>query len=86
MLVSKSDFKRTEAGKLIVNLSIGDRKYIAQSLYEQMKKDDIIDIELFKSYLVVVVSKDMVTDTIQQLKSIPARCFTKAHFIQLHNF
>lgn len=86
MLVSKSDFKRTEAGKLIVNLSIGDRKYIAQSLYEQMKKDDIIDVELFKSYLVVVVSKDMVTDTIQQLKSIPARCFTKAHFIQLHNF
>lgn len=54
MLVSKSDFKRTEAGKLIVNLSIGDRKYIAQSLYEQMKKDDIIDIELFNNSSLII--------------------------------
>lgn len=86
LLVSKSDLKRNEAGKLIVNLSIGDRKYIAQSLYEQMKVDDKVDIKLFKSYLVVVARKDMVADTIQQLKSIPAKCFTNAHFIQLHNF
>lgn len=86
LLVSKSDLKRNEAGKLIVNLSIGDRKYIAQSLYEQMKVDDKVDIKLFKSYLVVVARKDMVADTILQLKSIPAKCFTNAHFIQLHNF
>ena len=51
-----------------------------------MKVDDKVDIKLFKSYLVVVARKDMVADTILQLKSIPAKCFTNAHFIQLHNF
>lgn len=85
-LVSKTDTERSEAGKLIPELSHTDRKYIAQSIYEQIKEDDKIDIELFKSYLVVVARKDMVMDTILQLKSIPAKCFTNAHLIQLHKF
>lgn len=85
-LVSKTDTERSEAGKLIPELSHTDRKYIAQSIYEQIKEDDKINIELFKSYLVVVARKDMVMDTILQLKSIPAKCFTNAHLIQLHKF
>ena len=63
-----------------------DRKHIANTLFEQMKIEDKIDNELFKSYVLVICNQDMTTEALLQIKSIPADKYTKGQKINLLKF
>lgn len=63
-----------------------DRKQIANTLFEQLKIEDKLDNELFKSYALVISNKDMTTEALLQIKSIPADRYSQAQKINLLKF
>lgn len=82
-LLDKTETHRIEAVEHLKELSLSERKTIANVLYEKMKKENEIDNDLFKSYLKVISRKDMMVDAIAQLKSIPVKFYSKAQIAML---
>lgn len=82
-LLDKTEIHRTEAVELLKDLSLAEHKTIAKVLYEKMKKENDIDNDLFKSYLKVISRKDMMAETLSQLKSIPVQYYSKPQIAML---
>ncbi len=85
-LMAKNETNRKEAEEFLKDLSLMDRKHIANTLFEQMKIEDKIDNELFKSYVLVICNQYMTTEALLQIKSIPADKYTKGQKINLLKF
>lgn len=82
---AKSEILRREAVKILDELSLAERKIIAKTLYDAMKTDGKLEQDIFKSYVKVIDSKDMITDALVQIKSIPAYCYTKGQITLIAN-
>lgn len=82
---AKSEILRREAVKILDELSLAERKIIAKTLYDAMKTDGKLEQDIFKSYVKVIDSKDMITDALVQIKSIPACCYTKGQITLIAN-
>ena len=82
---AKSEILRREAVKILDELSLAERKIIAKTLYDAMKTDGKLEQDIFKSYVKVIDSKDMITDALVQIKSIPASCYTKGQITLIAN-
>lgn len=85
-LMAKTETNRKEAETYLKELSLMERKHIANTLFEQLKTEDKLDNELFKSYILVICYKDMTTEAMLQIKSIPADKYSKAQKINLLKF
>lgn len=85
-LMAKTETNRKEAETYLKELSLMERKHIANTLFEQLKTEDKLDNELFKSYILVICYKDMITEAMLQIKSIPADKYSKAQKINLLKF
>ena len=84
--MAKNETNRKEAETFLKELSLMDRKHIANTLFEQLKIEDKLDNELFKSYVLVICNKDMTTEALLQIKSIPADRYSQAQKINLLKF
>lgn len=85
-LMAKTETNRKEAETYLKELSLMERKHIANTLFEQLKTEDKLDNELIKSYVSVICFKDMITEAMLQIKSIPADKYSKAQKINLLKF
>lgn len=85
-LMAKTETNRKEAETYLKELSLMERKHIANTLFEQLKTEDKLDNELIKSYVSVICFKDMITEAMLQIKSIPADKYSKAQKIHLLKF
>lgn len=85
-LMAKNETNRKEAEAFLKELSLMDRKHIANTLFEQLKTEDKLDNDLFKSYALVICHNDMITEALLQIKSIPSDRYSQAQKIYLQNF
>lgn len=85
-LMAKNETNRKEAEAFLKELSLMDRKHIANTLFEQLKMEDKLDNDLFKSYALVICHNDMITEALLQIKSIPSDRYSQAQKIYLQNF
>lgn len=85
-LMAKNETNRKEAEAFLKELSLMDRKHIANTLFEQLKVEDKLDNDLFKSYALVICHNDMITEALHQIKSIPSDRYSQAQKIYLQNF
>ena len=85
-LMAKTETNRKEAETYLKELSLMERKHIANTLFEQLKTEDKLDNELIKSYVSVICFKDMITEAMLQIKSIPADKYSKAQKNNLLKF
>ena len=84
--MAKTETNRKGAETYLKELSLMERKHIANTLFEQLKTEDKLDNELIKSYVSVICFKDMITEAMLQIKSIPADKYSKAQKINLLKF
>ena len=84
--MAKNETNRKEAEAFLKELSLMDRKHIANTLFEQLKMEDKLDNDLFKSYALVICHNDMITEALLQIKSIPSDRYSQAQKIYLQNF
>lgn len=85
-LMAKNETNRKEAEAFLKELSLMDRKHIANTLFERLKMEDKLDNDLFKSYALVICHNDMITEALLQIKSIPSDRYSQAQKIYLQNF
>lgn len=85
-LMAKNETNRKEAEAFLKELSLMDRKHIANTLFGQLKMEDKLDNDLFKSYALVICHNDMITEALLQIKSIPSDRYSQAQKIYLQNF
>lgn len=85
-LMSKTDSNRNEAERMLNDLSLMDRKQIANTIFEQMKSEEELDKELLKSYVLVISYKDMVTEALTQIQSISAKRYSNAQIVEMQKF
>ena len=85
-LMAKNETNRKEAEAFLKELSLMDRKHIANTLFEQLKMEDKLDNDLFKSYALVICHNDMITEALLQIKSIPSDRYSQAQKIYLQKF
>lgn len=85
-LMAKNETSRIDAKEMLKDLYLMDRKHIANTLFDQMKSEDKLDNDLFKSYVLVICSKDMINDALHQIKSIPAEKYDQAQKVNLQKF
>ena len=85
-LMAKNETNRKEAEAFLKELSLMDRKHIANTLFEQLKMEDKLDNDLFKSYALVICHNDMITEALLQIKSIPSDRYSQVQKIYLQNF
>lgn len=85
-LMAKNETNRKEAEAYLKELSLMDRKHIANTLFERLKMEDKLDNDLFKSYALVICHNDMIAEALLQIKSIPSDRYSQAQKIYLQNF
>lgn len=70
--LAKSDSEREKAVELFGTLSESECALVIDAIYEEMLKTEVIDLDIFKSFMAVLSCKSMLDQAAKQIKKIPA--------------
>lgn len=70
--LAKSDSEREKAVELFGTLSDSECALVTDAIYEEMLKTEVIDLDIFKSFMAVLSCKSMLDQAAKQIKKIPA--------------